>query len=208
MSIVDKLASSLGRNDEVPNQELAASIAAKKDKAAVKELVALLSSKDKNIQSDCIKVLYELGELEPKLLSPHTEDLLKLLHNKNNRLVWGAMTALNTIVQEVPEQIYSNLEVMIKAADSGSVIAKDNLVNILIKLASVKQYKEHTTSLLMEQLWQSAPNQFPMYAERVLPIIDKDSKQDYEAMLRTRMHDMEKDSQKKRLEKILKKLNK
>lgn len=208
MSVLDKLASSQGRNDEVPNQKLAASIAAKKDKAAVKELVSLLLSKDKNIQSDCIKVLYETGELEPKLIAPYADDLVKLLHSKNNRLVWGAMTTLNSIAREIPEKIHNNLRVMLKAADSGSVIAKDNLVNILIKLASIKQYKEYAGDLLMEQLWQSAPNQFPMYCERALPVIDKDSKESFEAMLRTRMDELEKDSQKKRLDKVLKKLNK
>jgi hypothetical protein len=208
MAIIDKLASSLGRNDEVPNQELAADIAAKKDKAAVKELVELLLSKDKNIQSDCIKVLYEIGEQEPVLVAPYADDIIKLLNSKNNRLVWGAMTALNTMVLEVPEKIYGNLEIMIRAADAGSVIAKDNLVNILIKLAAVKQYKEYAIDLAMEQLWRSAPNQFPMYAERIMPVIDRDSKEGFEAMIRTRMDDMEKESQKKRLEKLLKKVNK
>lgn len=62
MSIIDQLASSLGRRDEVPNQELAEKIAAAKDKKAVKDLVDNLANKNKDIQSDCIKVLYEIGE--------------------------------------------------------------------------------------------------------------------------------------------------
>ena len=62
MSVLDRLASSLGRRDEVPNQILAKQIVAKNDKVAVKELAENLSNKDKNIQSDCIKFLYVIGE--------------------------------------------------------------------------------------------------------------------------------------------------
>lgn len=66
MSILPKLASSLGRRDEVPNQELAKQLVKSKDKKAIVELVENLSKKDKNIQSDCIKVLYEIGEQQPE----------------------------------------------------------------------------------------------------------------------------------------------
>ena len=69
MSIITSLASSLGRRDEVPNQELARALAAKKDKAGIREIAENLWNKDKNIQADCIKVLYEIGYIEPKLVA-------------------------------------------------------------------------------------------------------------------------------------------
>ena len=49
MSVIGKLASSLGRRDEVPNQELAKQLVKKKDKAAVKELLDNMDNKNKNI---------------------------------------------------------------------------------------------------------------------------------------------------------------
>ncbi|MCB0545469.1 MAG: hypothetical protein KDC70_18225, partial [Saprospiraceae bacterium] len=60
MSILDKLSTSLNRRDEVPNQELAKKILKTKDKKAIKELAENLENKNKGIQSDCIKVLYEI----------------------------------------------------------------------------------------------------------------------------------------------------
>ncbi|HKR58976.1 MAG TPA: hypothetical protein VJS64_04525, partial [Pyrinomonadaceae bacterium] len=60
MTILDKLATSLGRRDEVPNQALAAEIVRAKNKDAVEELAENLTNKNKGIQSDCIKVLYEV----------------------------------------------------------------------------------------------------------------------------------------------------
>src|SRR5262245_32430609 len=102
MSVLQKLASALGRRDETPNQELAKSIAASKDAGAVAELVEHLADKNKDIQSDCIKVLYETGERNPALIAPHIEVFAKLLDSKNNRLAWGAMTALDAIADADP----------------------------------------------------------------------------------------------------------
>ena len=61
MSVISKLASSLNRKDEVLNQELARQIIRSNNKKAINELVETLSNKDTKIQSDCIKVLYEIG---------------------------------------------------------------------------------------------------------------------------------------------------
>ena len=99
MSVIDKLASSLGRRDEVPNQELAKEIVLSQDVEAVKVLVENLSNK-KAIQNDCVKVLYEIGERAPKLISKHIDEFIAHLTSKNNRLQWGAMTALGTITNE------------------------------------------------------------------------------------------------------------
>src|SRR5262245_57511213 len=106
MSIVNKLASALDRRDEVPNQELAEAIVRKRDKAAVQELVENLTNKNKNIQSDCIKVLYEIGEREPALIAEHHDAFGKLLDSSNNRLAWGAMTALDTIAAVKPAAVF------------------------------------------------------------------------------------------------------
>lgn len=77
MSIIPKLAISLNRRDEVPNQELAAEVVARGDTAAVTELVVNLSNKNKAIRYDCIKVLYEIGYAEPKLIAGHGRRLLR-----------------------------------------------------------------------------------------------------------------------------------
>src|SRR5689334_1070364 len=102
MSILPKLAYSLGQRDEKPNVELAKQIVGKKDKKAVAELVEHLSDKKKDIAHDCIKVIYEIGALEPKLIAPYAKEFMAQLDSKNNRMQWGAMTALGSIVKEKP----------------------------------------------------------------------------------------------------------
>lgn len=206
MSIIDQLATSLGRRDEAPNQELAKSIADKGDTHAVEELVDHLIHKDKNIQSDCIKVLYEIGELRPSLIADYSDTFVELLGSKNNRLVWGAMTALDAITLENPTSVYSAIADIIDAADKGSVIAKDHGVSILIKLCSIGNYADHAFSLLAEQLENCPTNQLPMYAENAIPIISDNNRSIFIRILTSRLDDIEKDTKRKRVEKVIKKL--
>jgi len=74
MNPLSLLSSSLGRRDEIPNQELARSIIDKKNTEAVAELMA---------------------NLQPKMIAGYAKELIVLLENKNNRLQWGAITALH-----------------------------------------------------------------------------------------------------------------
>ncbi|HWY38421.1 MAG TPA: hypothetical protein VNY73_07665 [Bacteroidia bacterium] len=206
MSILGQLAASLNSSNDEPNKQLAKKIISKKDRAAVKELSELVFSKDKNIQSDCIKVLYEIGESIPELIADHDKIFIQLLDNKNNRLVWGAMTALDCIAAVKPVEIHKNLAKILQVADKGSVITKDHGVNILIKLAAVKKYRNDMLALLLEQFQHSATNQLPKYAEDSLPVVTDEFKAAFIKVLQLRVEDIEKDTKKKRVEKMIKKL--
>lgn len=208
MSIISELATTLGRKDEVPNQELATKIATKKNKDAVNELIENLKNKDKNIQSDCIKVLYEVGKRNPELIADHYKEFIVLLSNKNNRMIWGAMTVLDSITNARPKEIYDNLTTILEASDKGSVITKDHTISILIKLATMKQYADDSITLLFEQMKACPPNQFPMYAEYAFPVIPAKYKAEFIGLLQSRISDLEKESKQKRIEKIIKKLSK
>jgi hypothetical protein len=207
MSIISKLASSLNRKDEVPNQELAQQIIKSDNKKAIKELVENLSNKDTKIQSDCIKVLYEIGEHKATLIAGYDKEFLSLLENKNNRLVWGAMTALGCITSINPKGIYKNLTKILTAADKGSVITKDHGVNILIKLAADKNFTNDSLILLLDQLKTCATNQLPMYAENATTVITDKYKKDFIKVLTSRLGDIGKESKQKRVLKVIKKLN-
>jgi hypothetical protein len=102
MTILNRLATALKRRDETPNQLLAEEIVRTNDEYAVEELVENLRNKNRNIQSDCIKVLYEIGERNPALIAGRHKQFGELLDSPNNRLVWGAMTALDAITAKEP----------------------------------------------------------------------------------------------------------
>lgn len=205
MSILSKLASSLHRRDEVPNQELAQHIVDKGDTIAVKELIESLHHKSKDIQHDCIKVLYEIGERKPELISDYVNDFIELLEHKNNRLQWGGMIALHSITLKNSKVIYDNLAKIIDAMDLGSVITNDYGISILIRLCSIKQYTDTAFVLLIEQLINSPTNQLPMYAEKAIPIINDKNKKLFVSTLSSRLIDIEKDTKRNRVEKVIKK---
>jgi hypothetical protein len=208
MSIINELASSLNRRDEVPNQELAAKITSSKDKTAIRELVDNLQSKSKDIQNDCIKVLYEIGAAEPKLIAEYASTFLELLKHKNNRLQWGGMAALDSIVLEKPRFIYESVPAILDAVSKGSVITMDGAVNILIKLCGIPAFKENAFVFLIELIQKAPTNQLPMYAERAMPIITNENKVQFISVLSNRLNEIEKESKRKRVEKVIAKIQK
>jgi len=208
MSVIDLLSSSLGQKGNEANITLAKQISLTDNKEAIQELVRNLANKDKNIQSDCIKTLYELGYLKPEIIADYHNEFLKLLDNNNNRLVWGGMIALATIVDLRHKEIFASLNEIMKTINKGSVITIDNGIEILAKLNKHDKYFNTTDPLLIEQLWKCPIKQLPMYIEKTMKSITKQNKEIYATIIEKRKHECESDSQKKRLEKSLKEINK
>jgi hypothetical protein len=199
--IINKLASSLGRKDNGPNLQLAKEIILKNNKKAINELIKILQeNKNRKIQSDCIKTLYEIGYIKPELIAEYHNFFIKLLKSKNNRLVWGAMIALKTISKIKSKEIFENLSVILEVTEKGSVISNDNGIGILINLAKKQELYNDVFPLLMEQLAKCTPKQLPMYAERALLVIKEKDK--FLALLNNRINELNKESQIKRIKKI------
>lgn len=207
-SVLGKLASALGRRDEVPNQEMAAEIARTGNRAAVQELADGLRNRDKNIQSDCIKTLYEIGERRPGLIAEQVKTFGALLEGKNNRLVWGAMSALDACAEATPADVYALLPQIIRTADAGTVITKDHAVSILAKLSTHAEYTADCLPLLLEQVEKALPNQFPSYTEKALPVLDAAHMPQFIRILADRLPEIEHEPKRRRVEKILKKAQK
>lgn len=110
MSVLNRIAYFQNRRDEAPNQKLARELAESKDKKGIQEIAENLGHKNQNVQSDCLKVLYEIGYLAPELIADHVDEFLKLLKSKNNRMVWGSMIALATIAELKPREIWKHVD--------------------------------------------------------------------------------------------------
>lgn len=207
MSILNQLASSLGRRDEIPNQELARDLAARKDKAGIRELAENLWNKDKKIQADCIKVLYEVGYIEPKLIAEYAEDFVKLLRSRNNRLVWGGMTALAEVARANPDAVFTHLAEVKKAKETGSVITVDNAISTLAYTAAGnEEYNRAIFPYLLKHLSGCRPKEVPQHAEKTLPAVNASNKADYIKVLERRMEDLS-GSGLSRVKKVIKQTN-
>lgn len=208
MRVTDRLASSLGRNDERPNIDLAEEIAARADAAGVRELVDLLGGKDKGLKSDALKALYEVGYRAPRLIVPFLTHFKNLLTSSDNRMVWGAMCAIESIAGAKPDAVYMILPQMMQAVDKGTVITRDHAVKALVKLASEERFARTTVPLLLEILRTCPVNQLPMYAELVSTIASGTAAQQAEKALSDRLVMVEQPAKRRRIERVLHRLAK
>jgi len=206
MSVLNRLASALGRGDEAPNEALAQEIAERSDAEAVRELLAHLSDKNKEIRSDCIKVLYEVGTRKPKLIADGVGDFIQLLGSRNNRLVWGGMTALGAIAHLRAAEIFRQIDVIMKTTDEGSVITQDWGVWVLATVSAQNTtYEQRIFRFLLSFLRGCPPKDLPRHAESVLVAANTANRHDLLNVLEARKAAL-KDAQRKRLEQVIRKV--
>jgi len=204
--MIELLACSLGRNDETPNIELAEKLCSSEDKNGILEIVNGLNSEDPAVTNDCIKVLYEVGNRNPSLISDYADVFIDSLSSKNNRLVWGCMTALASVVSVNPNPIYHRLPELIKAYENGSVITIDNSVSVFAWLCEAnKKYQSVVFPILINHLTKCRAKEIPQHAERMAVCIDSENKDLFIKALYAREIELT-DSQKNRLSKLVKKI--
>ncbi|KAA5536944.1 hypothetical protein F0919_04530 [Taibaiella lutea] len=206
MDVLAKLASVSGKREQDLNIDLAQEIATSEDEKAIKDLLTGLTNKSKAVRHDCIKVLYEIASIAPSLLKSQATSFIGLLGDKDNRMQWGAMTSLSAMATEIPQVLFENLPLILKIADEGSVITRDHGVRILVSLSADKKHAATTIPLLLEQILKSPGNQLPSYAEQALPVINGDNKNHFRRILEARLPEVVPESKRKRVEKVLKKL--
>jgi hypothetical protein len=191
MSALERIAHFQDRRDEVPNQELARDLAARKDRAGIREIAENLWNKDKGIQADCVKVLYEVGYLSPQLVAPYAEEFLKLLNSKNNRLVWGGMIALATVAEMKADVVFSHQEEIKHAMQEGSVITIDNGVLALARAASKSdKFGKPIFPYLLNHLKNCRPKDVPQHSEKVLVAVNASNQAAFVAVLKKRQADL------------------
>ncbi len=204
MSILSQLASALGRRDEVPNQELARRLAARPNKKDIAELAAHLQDRDKHIRHDCIKTLYELGEIRPELIADYTEEFVALLGHKDNRMVWGGMCALAAIAVSAPEEIYLHAALIAETMDTGSVITIDHGVLALARVAAHKDaFNKEIFPLLIYRLHVCPAKAIPQYAEKTVLALRPFNREEFVRTIEERIGELS-ETQLRRVKKVLK----
>jgi len=152
----------------VPNQKLARELAETENNDGIREIAENLWHNNKSVQSDCLKVLYEIGYINPDLISSYVDVFLKLLKSKTNRMVWGAMIGLATIAEKKPAEIWAHINDVEYAVEHGTLITVVWGVKTLARVASTdKKYSESIFPMLIEHLIKSIPRDLPLHAESI-----------------------------------------
>lgn len=205
--MIEKIAYNLGRNDEEPNIALAIELCKTKDSQGIKEIVNGLKHDKEQIANDCIKVLYEIAEREPELAADHVLEFIQLLKSKNNRLVWGGMTALSKIAFLKPKEIFENIDTVIIAYENGSVITRDNSISVFAEISKAdKAYEKVLFNKIIEHLETCRPREVPQHAERAFVCVNKENSKQFADVLRKRRSHLT-DAQKKRADKLINKID-
>ncbi len=185
--VLKRLAYLQTRRDRTPNLDLARDLVAQDDKAGIRKIAQNMHNENKNIHSDCIHVMYEIGIIEPALIEPYGEDFIKLLKSRHSNLVSGAVTALAEISKVNPELIFKNLDALKRAAKEGDEITVDAFISALANTASAnEEYNIKILPYLVEYLSNCRPGDLPQHAESMLPAIDEFNKDDFVKILKKR----------------------
>jgi hypothetical protein len=191
MSVLSRIAHFQNRRDEVPNRELARSLADRRDTKGVREIARNLRHEVPGVQSDCLKVLYEIGFIEPRLIAGYVDDFVELSQARNNRLVWGSMIALSTIADLRAGEIYAHAGDIQKVIESGSVITIDNGIKTLAIVAAQKDtYRAKLFPYLLKHLQTCRPQDVPQHAEHVVVAVSAKNRAAFVGVLEKRMKDL------------------
>ncbi len=117
------------------------------------------------------------------------------------------MIAIWQITSLKHKEIFSNINLILDTIKKGSVITIDCGVGILSELNKHKQYSQITDPVLEDILWICPIKQLGQYVEKVQDSVSKQNKKIYRILVEKRISECEKETQVKRLNKFLKKID-
>ncbi|MCX6056206.1 MAG: hypothetical protein NTZ74_15085 [Chloroflexi bacterium] len=187
MSVLSRISFYQNSRSEIQNQELARDLASTRDEGGIREIAEHLWDKNTNVRSDCLKVLYEIGYISPDLIAPFTDDFIRLLSSKHNRMVWGGMIALSTVAPLKAPTLFGQREAIYKTIENGSIITIDNGIKTLSTIAaSESAFSEIIFPYLLNFLGECRPSDLPRHAEVVAKCVTDFNKNDFLSVLHNR----------------------
>lgn len=202
--LVARLSSSLGRRDDGPNRELACELAAARDKAGVRELVALCAASEKAVRRDAASAFSELAGRAPALARPHLDAAAKLVERGEGPTVWCAMQVFSAVAAEDPAAVAPYLALITAAAAGDSVIARDHAVRVLARLSRESDTEAAAAQALLGILKTCPIMQLATYVETALSAVLPKRRAAFMAVAHARLPELTRPTQVKRVLRALK----
>lgn len=189
--LLNRLAYLQTRRDRTPNLDLARDLVARDDMTGIREIAENMANENKNIHSDCMVVMYEIGIIDPNLITQYAEDFIKLLKSRHDNMVCGAMTALAEIAKVKPDFIFKHLDEIKKASEAGSDSTVDQSISALAHTAAANEnYSKAIFPYLLKHLSTCRPRDVPQHAEKILPALNVSNKDEFIKTLKKRNDDL------------------
>jgi hypothetical protein len=173
--LLARLATSVGRSDEMPNLELAADIVFADDADAVSILIAVIERHDDLHAPDAARVVAEVGTRAPDLVLGHAERLIELIDQSRREMLPYTMLALSPVASKHAEALWSSRDLFWQAlADltQPADLAQAGAVRLLASLcAAGPDYARTLAGGLVDLLGKCMPRDVAFFAESVLPAL-------------------------------------
>ena len=92
------------------------------------------------------------------MIADHANEFLRLLRDRNNRMVWGSMIALSIVAPLRADEFYLHRQRIQDAMAGGSIITVDNGVKVLAAVAAANaSYRNELLPYLLHHLENCRP---------------------------------------------------
>jgi hypothetical protein len=179
------------RRDRTPNLDLARDLVARDDVAGIREIAENMWNDNKNIHADCMNVMYEIGKIDPNLITPYAVDFIKFLKSKHENMTLGAITALSEIAKAKPDFIFKNVAEIKRMAETGSDTAVDKSISTLAHTAAGgTEYSNVIFPYLLQHLLSCHHKHVPERAEKILPAVNENNNSEFIKTLKKRLEEL------------------
>ncbi|MCP4503318.1 MAG: hypothetical protein GY822_25560 [Deltaproteobacteria bacterium] len=173
--LLERLAVSSDRYDDLPNQELASQIVFHLDEEAVSILVSVIEGHDDVHAPDAARVVFEVGSRDEELLLPMLNRLIALCCEEHYEMLAFSMYALAPLGKYAAESLWEMRELFWQAitdADTHMQMTQVGAVKLLSCLCAAGPDNARTLAGgLVDLLGKCPPNDVAMFAESVLPAL-------------------------------------
>jgi hypothetical protein len=173
--MLSRLAVSVGRNDEMPNLELAADIVFGDDVDAVGTLVGVLERYDDLHAPDAARVLAEVGTRAPDLLLVHSDRLVEIIEGGHKEMLAFTMLALSPVASRYAEPLWPCRDLFWAALadlNQPANMAQSGAVRLLAAMCATNpDYARTLAGGLVDLLGKCMPKDVAFFAESVLPAL-------------------------------------
>lgn len=180
------------RRDRTPNLDLARDLVAREDTEGIREIAENMWNDNKNIHADCMNVMYEIGRIDPNLITPYAADFIKFLKNKQYNMIQGAITALAEIAKVKPDFIFNHLGEIKKVKETSSdTITVNKSISALAQTAAAnEEYSKLIFPYLLQHLLSCHHKEVPEHAERILPAVTENNHFEFIKTLEKRLDEL------------------
>ncbi len=173
--LLDRLAVSTNRYDEMPNLELAAEIVFNMDREAVSLLVEVLARHDDVHGPDAGRVLAEVGTRDEELIETELAQLVGLIDYDNLEMLSAVMRAISPLAHRVVDELWEYRDLFWQVINEGQEEA-DSAQAAAVRLLSAMcaagpDYARTLAGGLVDLLGKCLPRDVALYAEAVLPAL-------------------------------------